>query len=72
MTTADLTTADVAARLSCSPYKVRTLAQQVGVGINLGGRGGYRFTEAEYEQLRESMRVHPRPARRRGPRRRSA
>jgi hypothetical protein len=64
----DLTTADVAARLACSPYKVRALAQQVGVGVNLGGRAGYRFTEAEYQQLRESMRVLPVP-RRRGRRR---
>jgi hypothetical protein len=64
----DLTTADVADRLACSHYKVRALAQQVGVGVNLGGRAGYRFTEAEYQQLRESMRVLPVP-RRRGRRR---
>jgi hypothetical protein len=60
----DLTTADVANRLACSPYKVRALAQQVGIGVNLGGRAGYRFTEAEYEQLRSSMRVLPTPKRR--------
>jgi len=58
----DLTTADVAIRLTCSAYKVRSLAKHLGIGINLGGRAGYRFTEAEYEALRESMRVRPNPA----------
>lgn len=62
--TANLTVEDVRLRLGCSKYKVRTLAQQVGVGINLGGRAGYRFTEAEYEQLRDSMRVRPLPKKR--------
>ena len=28
----------------------------VGIGANLGGSAGYRFTEAEVELLRESMR----------------
>lgn len=65
MTDVELTTSQVAHRLGCSLYKVRTQAQRLGVGINLGGRAGFRFTEPEYQRLRESMRVLPQPARRR-------
>jgi len=57
----DLTTSDVANRLGCSHYKVYSLARQLGVGINLGGPAGFRFTEAEYERLRSSMRILPVP-----------
>lgn len=56
MTTATLTTADLAERLRCSERKVRKSAVKLGIGIDLGGRAGYRYTEAEADALWESLR----------------
>lgn len=70
MTAATLTTADLAGRLRCSKVKVRKAAAQLGIGVNLGGRGGYRYTEAEAQALWESLRPVQAVERRR--RRRSA
>jgi excisionase family DNA binding protein len=64
----DLNTKQVAERLGCSVDKVRSLARQHGIGIFIGGKAGYRFSEDEYQQLRDSMRVLP-PPRKRGRRR---
>lgn len=61
----DLRTSDVAERLGCSHYKVYSLARTLGVGIDLGGPAGFRFNEAEYERMRASMRVLPKPGRKR-------
>jgi hypothetical protein len=50
------TTREVAALLRCTPRKVTKTATEKGIGSNLGGSAGFRFTEADVEQLRESMR----------------
>ena len=61
-----LTTEEVAKRLRCSARKVRIEAAKLGIGANLGGRAGYRYTEADVEALWESMRpVQPVERRRR-------
>jgi hypothetical protein len=63
---ATLTTADLAERLRCSERKIRKAAAVLGIGIDLGGRAGYRYTEAEADALWESMRpVQPVERRRR-------
>lgn len=51
-----LTTREVAALLRCTPKKISKTATENGIGANLGGRAGYRFTQADVEALRESMR----------------
>lgn len=65
-----LTTAEVAERLRCSEWKVRKQSKALGIGANLGGRAGYRYTEADVDVLWDSMRPAPPVARRR--KRRSA
>lgn len=52
---ATLTTADLATRWRCSERKVRKVAAELGVGADLGGRAGYRYTEAEAEALWKSL-----------------
>lgn len=60
------TTAEVAERLRCSVRKVRSQAAALGIGANLSGRAGYRYTDSEIDQLWESMRpVQPVERRRR-------
>jgi hypothetical protein len=68
--TATLTTADLAERLRCGERKIRKAATALGIGVNLGGRAGYRYTEAEADALWESLRPVQTVERRR--RRRSA
>lgn len=63
--TATLTTADLAERLRCGERKVRKVAAQLGIGVDLGGRAGYRYTEAEADALWESLRPVQTPERRR-------
>lgn len=61
-------TADVAARLGCSPTTVRNRARAAGVGINLDGRAGMRFSDRDIEQLVATLRPEPaanKPRRRR-------
>ena len=55
MSAATLTTADVAARLRCAPKTVTRYARQHGVGIRLGGRAGWRFSEADYDRLVQAL-----------------
>lgn len=50
------TAAEVAGRLRCSPRKIRETALRVGVGVNIGGRAGYRFSEADIEAITEELR----------------
>ncbi len=52
----NFTAKEVAVRLRCTARKVTKTATEFGIGANLGGRAGYRFTEAEIDQIRESMR----------------
>jgi hypothetical protein len=63
------TTAEVAAAFRCSPRKVRTLAAAHGLGMNVGGRAGYRYSRDDVAKLAAAMRPDP-PVRRR--RRRAA
>lgn len=61
-------TADVAAKLGCSPTTVRNRARAAGVGINLDGRAGMRFSDRDIEQLVATLRPQadaPAPRRRR-------
>lgn len=62
------TTAEVAADLRCSSRKVTDTASKYGIGLNLGGRAGFRFTEADIaallEVLRPEVEVAPRRRRR--------
>jgi hypothetical protein len=61
----DHTAAQVAAIFGCSKRKVTDEATRHGVGYNLGGRGGYRFTDADVEKLRKAMAPVVAPERRR-------
>lgn len=54
-------TADVAAKLGCSSLTVRNRAIPLGLGINIEGRTGYRFSDADVAALVESMRVVAQP-----------
>lgn len=71
MSTATLTTAEVAERLRCEPKTVAAYARRFGVGLKLGNRGGWRFSEADYDRLVSALSPQPLPAQRRR-RRRSA
>ena len=63
---ADATTAEVAEELRCSGEHVRVLAKRLGVGYHLGGRAGWRFTEADVTAMKEALRpVKPVNVRRR-------
>lgn len=62
----DATTAEVAEDLRCSGEHVRVLAKRLGVGYHLGGRAGWRFTEADVTAMKEALRpVKPVNVRRR-------
>lgn len=63
-------TADVAKEFDCSKVKVHELARSLGVGIDLGGSSGFRFSDADVAKMREALRIQPPVAVRR--RRRSA
>lgn len=47
---------EVADEFRCSPRKVSDVARANGLGANLGGRAGWRFTEADKLALWEAMR----------------
>lgn len=50
------TTAEVAQWLRCSRAKVYALAKEHGVGFNLGGSAGYRFTHSDKIALQRALR----------------
>lgn len=60
-----LDTADAALLLDVSTWKVRQLAKRLSVGYNVGGKSGWRFSHAEVDAMRDSMRPVPMPAHRR-------
>lgn len=60
----DKTASEVAGILRCSDRKVWTEARKHGVGYNLGGRAGWRFTEADVDALRKAM-APPAPVKKR-------
>jgi hypothetical protein len=51
-----LTIYEVAEWLRCSPRKVADVARANGIGANLEGRAGWRFTEADKLALFDAMR----------------
>jgi len=63
-----LTIHEVAETFRCGPRKVANVAKAHGIGVNLGGRAGWRFTAADKLALWEAMRpkkvVTPRRRRR--------
>ena len=61
---------EVAEEFRCSPRKISDVARANRIGANLGGRAGWRFTEADKLALWDAMRPVEKVAPRR--RRRSA
>lgn len=59
MTTTDLRTRDLAQQFGCSEWKVRNIARQLGVGMDLGGRAGFRFTPGDVEKIRKALAPKP-------------
>lgn len=47
---------EVAEEFRCSPRKVSDIAREHGIGAQLGGRAGWRFTEADKLALWDAMR----------------
>jgi len=50
------TITEVAEEFRCGPRKIATVAKAHGIGVNLEGRAGWRFTEADKLALWEAMR----------------
>lgn len=50
------TVREVADEFRCSARKVSDVAREHGIGANLGGRAGWRFTEGDKLALWEAMR----------------
>lgn len=47
---------EVAEEFRCSPRKLSDVAREHGIGMNLGGRAGWRFTQADKLALQQAMR----------------
>lgn len=58
-------TKEVADELRCSKVKVQQLARSLGVGYDIGGTVGFRFTDADVQKMRDSLRIQPPVAARR-------
>lgn len=56
MTTYPYTTADLAAEFGIAPKTLRKKADRLKLGIDLEGRAGFRYSEADRLALIESMR----------------
>lgn len=50
------TTKDIATDLGCSVWKVRQVAQAIKVGMDLGGRAGFRYSAADRQAIFDSLR----------------
>ncbi|GAA1909140.1 hypothetical protein GCM10009737_07860 [Nocardioides lentus] len=61
MTARTRTAQEAADDLRCSRRKVTETARVLGVGMNLGGRAGWRFTEADLERMRTALTPAPDP-----------
>jgi len=60
------TTADLAAEFGIAPKTLRKKARALGIGIDLEGRAGFRYSDEDRRRLIESMRPEaPVAARRR-------
>lgn len=64
------TTADLAAELDVTANTVRKKAKVLAIGIDLQGRAGFRYSEADRRRLLESLRPDVQPTKKRAPRRR--
>lgn len=47
---------EVADEFRCSPRKIAAVAREHGLGANLGGRAGWRFTQADKLAIWDAMR----------------
>lgn len=63
------TTESLAAELGVSRKTIRKRAAALGIGIDLEGRAGFRYSEADRRRLLDSLRPTPEPAPRRRKRR---
>lgn len=60
------TTDDLAAEFRVVPKTVLRWTRDLGIGINLGGRAGYRYSDADRARIVESFKADaPAPRRRR-------
>lgn len=50
------TAPEVAAELRCNRQTVVRMAKRLGVGMNLGGRAGFRFSDDDIATMREALR----------------
>ena len=50
------TTADLAAEFALNPKTLRKKAKALGIGIDLEGRAGFRYSDDDRAKLIESMR----------------
>lgn len=50
------TSADLAALFGCDKRTIREKATALGIGVALGGRAGYRYSEADVEALKAALR----------------
>lgn len=63
------TTASLAAELGITDTTLRKRAKSLGLGINLDGRAGYRYSDADRHRLIESLRPKAEPEKKRRRRR---
>lgn len=47
---------DVAAMFGCHRQTLIRIAKRLGVGMNLGGRAGFRFSDDDVAVIREALR----------------
>lgn len=64
MTEYRYTTADLAAEFGITTKTLRKKAHRLGLGIDLEGRAGFRYSEADRQRLIESLRPEAPIARR--------
>lgn len=65
MTEYPYSTNDLAASIGLGPKATRKKAKALGLGIDLEGRAGFRYSEADRQKLIDSMRPAAPVARRR-------
>lgn len=53
------TSYELAEEFRCGPRTVQKAAARHGIGVNLGGRAGWRFTAADKQALWDAMRTKP-------------